>query len=195
MASLLISVLDAVAAGVQQRYGNDQGQSSRLLSDSVTETADPQSDINQLSSAVTANIVVLCVITVIWEISRPMFPRIYSPRRTERNVSNNRVPEAPRTYPFAWLVALSRVSENEVLQMAGLDAYMFLRYVRLCIRYCVLVTLGGVIFLVPIYGTAHGDTANPWTRWVGYIVSILVFVIAGRLFACYLSRSIYLSIY
>ena len=142
-----------------------KGRALAAASDGGDDDAGGASEIEQVTSVIVANLVVFSVVSLVWEISRPLFPRIYSPRRTERLVSENRVPDAPSAYPFAWLVVLSKVTEEDVLRMAGLDAYMFLRYIRICIRYCLSVTITGLVILVPIYSTAYGGLDNAWTKY------------------------------
>ena len=60
--------------------------------------------------------------------------RIYLCRRTVGKVQKKRVPASPVGMPGSWLSTISPVSDDEFLRMAGLDAYMMMRFIKVCIR-------------------------------------------------------------
>ena len=125
-----------------------------------------EEEVDQLKSTIIANLLIFMMISAVFEASRHI-KRIYSPRRTKKLVEEGRVPLAPMSngYPLYWLVVLSTVTEKDFLSMVGLDAYMFLRYIKLCIRISVFFSSMGLIFLVPIYNTAIGDEDSAWARY------------------------------
>lgn len=53
---------------------------------------------------------------------RPKWTELYAARRRQRNAAS-RLPELPDTL-FGWIPVLHRITEEEVLQSAGLDAYV-----------------------------------------------------------------------
>jgi hypothetical protein len=53
---------------------------------------------------------------------RPKWTELYAARRRQRNAAS-RLPELPDTL-FGWIPVLHRITDEEVLQSAGLDAYV-----------------------------------------------------------------------
>jgi hypothetical protein len=47
------------------------------------------------------------------------------------------------------------VSELELLQMIGLDGYMMIRYLNICMRLSLFLSFFGLVVLVPVYATAN----------------------------------------
>jgi len=76
------------------------------------------------------NIGIFFFLIAVFEFNRHL-KSIYFKRLTHRFQSTNRVPAAPSKYPFSWIYEVSRVSEEEVLRMVGLDAYMMVRYLNI----------------------------------------------------------------
>ena len=133
------------------------------------DNTDPNADVDALSSVIVANLLVWFIITLVFEVCRPHLPRLYSPRRTRLLVAANRIPAQPSKYPFGWLWQVSQISEEELLQMVGLDAYMFMRFIKLCIKFCFVVTFLGLVILVPVYAT--GTMANENNEWGRYTLA------------------------
>lgn len=50
-----------------------------------------------------------------------------------RWLSHRKPPELPRGF-LAWVRPLMSIPEEKILQLAGLDGYMLLRYIRLCLK-------------------------------------------------------------
>jgi len=53
---------------------------------------------------------------------RPKWTELYAARRKQRNAASH-LPELPDSF-FGWIPVLYRITEDEVLQSAGLDAYV-----------------------------------------------------------------------
>lgn len=56
-----------------------------------------------------------------------------------------------------------KIRERDVLQMVGLDAYMLLRYQRVCLKLACFLSFWGVIVLVPVYSTVA--TTEAWEQY------------------------------
>lgn len=56
------------------------------------------------------------------------------------------------------------VSEDDLLRMVGLDAYMMVRYLNACFRVSVFLSFFGIVILVPIYASAPGIFIA-WNRY------------------------------
>ncbi|KAI5857772.1 hypothetical protein BZA05DRAFT_441079 [Tricharina praecox] len=80
---------------------------------------------------------------------RPKWPHFYYARKIRmRNASL--LPELPDTL-FGWIPALWRISEDDVLATAGLDAYVFLAFFKMAIRFLFVASVLAAVVLVPIH--------------------------------------------
>jgi Late exocytosis, associated with Golgi transport len=88
------------------------------------------------------NIVVFVCILIFFEVNR-FYRQIFLKRYQKRFIEKGRVPPKPPNFVFGWLLAIMRVSEQDVLQMVGLDAYMLLRFQVVCLKFCVFASVTG----------------------------------------------------
>jgi hypothetical protein len=56
------------------------------------------------------------------QLLRPKWSELYAARRRQRNAAS-RLPELPNSF-FGWIPIVHRITEDEVLASAGLDAYV-----------------------------------------------------------------------
>jgi len=67
----------------------------------------------------------------------------------------------PKSFlPLSWIPAILRVSSSQVRKLCGMDAYFFLRYIRLCFQICAVTGVYGGIILWPIYATGGNDAVG-----------------------------------
>jgi hypothetical protein len=77
------------------------------------------------------------------------FPQIYAPKKDGEGTT------------FASRLKTSIFeNENILLRKIGLDAYVLVRYCRLCARFCLFGSFVGFVVLFPTYGTADGDATD-----------------------------------
>ena len=93
---------------------------------------------------------------IIFELNKGNIP-IYRSRDRSSLRKRNLVPPSPSPYPFGWLFATLSITDDELLYMAGLDAYVLIRYILLNMKFSLFLILVGVTVLVPIYSTSGGD--------------------------------------
>jgi hypothetical protein len=74
------------------------------------------------------------------------------------------VPPIPGRYPFAWIVSVLEIGEEDLLRMVGLDGYMLIRYINVCFRMSVFYTIFGLLVLVPVYSSAPGEHVS-WNKY------------------------------
>lgn len=70
-----------------------------------------------------------------------------------RPYRNRKIRRLPPSF-FGWLPLLYDISPEEVLQVAGLDAYVFLRFFRMCVKILLVLAVLGMTLMFPL-------------RWVG----------------------------
>jgi hypothetical protein len=79
------------------------------------------------------SIVLFVIIQAVFEYTR-FYKQIHLKRLQKRFQEIGRVPPNPPSYVFGWLAAINKITENDVLRMVGLDAYMLLRYITICFK-------------------------------------------------------------
>lgn len=85
---------------------------------------------------------------------RPKWTELYAARRRQRCAASH-LPELPDSL-FGWIPVLHRITDEEVLHSAGLDAYVFLSFFKFAIRLVSAVFAFALIILLPIhYKYAH----------------------------------------
>lgn len=84
-------------------------------------------------NTLTVNIAIFVIIIVLFEFNRNI-RLIFLKRVNKKLQRSNRVPPIPPKYPFGWIAEISKISEEQLIPMIGLDAYMLLRYINICFR-------------------------------------------------------------
>ncbi|GKT40593.1 calcium permeable stress-gated cation channel 1 [Colletotrichum spaethianum] len=115
-------------------------------------------------------------------ILRPRWPTLYAARKRRLDPSIG-LPALPNTF-FGWIPALCRVTEEQVLASAGLDAFVFLSFFKMAIRILAILAFFAYAVLLPInlkFGgkkrknkTEDGDKSFDSEN--GYLWAYLVFL-------------------
>lgn len=79
---------------------------------------------------------------------RPRWKSLYAARKRQKNDTAT-LPELPDTF-FGWLPALWQVTEQQVLASAGLDAFVFLSFFKMAIKFLAVTFLLAAVILAPI---------------------------------------------
>eukprot|EP00592_Proboscia_alata_P024003 CAMPEP_0194448308 /NCGR_PEP_ID=MMETSP0176-20130528/129494_1 /TAXON_ID=216777 /ORGANISM="Proboscia alata, Strain PI-D3" /LENGTH=971 /DNA_ID=CAMNT_0039275269 /DNA_START=42 /DNA_END=2958 /DNA_ORIENTATION=+ len=102
----------------------------------------------------------LCIFFILlYEVVSRVFPSVYMARRRHLGPENgnHRLPLAfalPKTpLPLAWVMPIVNLSWDRTLECAGLDAYMFLRYIRMCANITLVSGFWGMVILWPVFVT------------------------------------------
>lgn len=111
---------------------------------------------------------VLC--TIAFCILRKRIPDVYYHRRllnTWRSYNDYNGRRVGLTHPipddsfFGWMKAVLQTPEREVIRKIGLDAAMFLRYIRTCLTIVSILAFFSVLILMPVFGTAGNKRLSP----------------------------------
>jgi calcium permeable stress-gated cation channel len=93
------------------------------------------------------------VCLLIFEVLRKQ-KEIYAPKLRSRK---DRCPPAPDMSLFGWIKSTVAISDEDTLAYVGLDAYVFLRFLKLCFRTFLGCGAFAIVTLIPIYSTVeHG---------------------------------------
>ena len=142
-------------------------------------TAANAKDVNTSAfmTAASLNAVLFLLFVGGYEIFRRIFPTVYSPKSGAARSRDG--PSSPPLSPISvsatssaavnintqkplgWVTGVARASWSTVRSSGGFDAYMFLRYIRLCFRISVTSALWGMIILWPVYSSGDGG-AKGW---------------------------------
>ncbi|KAJ5924642.1 hypothetical protein N7466_008829 [Penicillium verhagenii] len=90
---------------------------------------------------------------------RPKWTELYAARRKQRS-SASRLPELPDSL-FGWIPVLYRITDEEVLQSAGLDAYVFLSFFKFATRLLLYVFIFAVGIILPVHVSYTGNSGIP----------------------------------
>ncbi|KAF9957060.1 hypothetical protein BGZ72_002203 [Mortierella alpina] len=143
--------------------------------------------ISTFNSALVFNVVVGVAIFVAFCIVRRWNRKIYQPRTYLVN-EDVRSPELPQGI-FSWITASFRINDSELVNRIGLDAYMFVRFQRMCAMLFTGFTLVAIPVIIPINLVNGVNTveskgivamtignvpdAQAWRLWFHLILTIL----------------------
>lgn len=90
---------------------------------------------------------------------RPRWTSLYAARKKQKT-SASILPELPDTF-FGWIPALYRITEEQVLASAGLDAYVFLTFFRLAVKFIAVTFFFQLVVMLPVHHYDVGDWGLP----------------------------------
>ncbi|KAL6250553.1 hypothetical protein RBB50_002855 [Rhinocladiella similis] len=90
---------------------------------------------------------------------RPKWTSLYHARKKQSDAAS-RLPELPKTL-FGWIPVLYKISQEEVLASAGLDAYAFLSFFRYAIKYLSVTLFFSLTVILPVNYQFTGQPLFP----------------------------------
>lgn len=116
----------------------------------------PEVSAKALAASSVANGFLLLVTLLIFSLVRNKFPRVYTPRLLLNGLDSS-IGKLPNNL-LGWLVPALRVKDEEILRYLGLDALMFLRLLRLCFKFGIIILPYGLIVVLPV--NYHGGISD-----------------------------------
>jgi hypothetical protein len=96
-----------------------------------------------------------CVtLMLLFEYYRCKVVDIYAPRSRGKHPQSDQPVEGF----LRWFWQIYAVTDDDMFRIAGMDGYVFLRYIRFCCKVCTLTSLVAAAVLVPLYYTGRGDS-------------------------------------
>jgi hypothetical protein len=86
---------------------------------------------------------------------RPRWDGLYAARKKSKDQASA-LPELPNTL-FGWMLPLWRITEQQVLASAGLDAYVFLRFFKLAIKFLSITLFFSLVVIKPVHDSYPDD--------------------------------------
>lgn len=90
---------------------------------------------------------------------RPKWTSLYHARKKQSDAAS-RLPDLPKTL-FGWIPVLYKISQEEVLASAGLDAYAFLSFFRYAIKYLSVTLFFSLSVILPVNYQFTGQPLFP----------------------------------
>ncbi|KAE9972897.1 hypothetical protein EG328_004705 [Venturia inaequalis] len=82
-------------------------------------------------------------------ILRTRWPGLYAARKKQNGAAES-LPDLPNTF-FGWMPALWRITEEQVLASAGLDAYVFLAFFKMAIKFLAIALVFALVVIKPVH--------------------------------------------
>lgn len=87
-------------------------------------------------------------------ILRTRWPGLYAARK--KHVDTVALPELPDTM-FGWIAPLWKITDSQVLAAAGLDAYAFLTFFKMAMKFCFITLVFALIVIKPVHDAYEDD--------------------------------------
>jgi len=138
-----------------------------------TSQLTPASDVSvaAVMTSLYFNAIIFVVMLGSYEVLRRFIPSVYASRKLnslgQEHAGIAHLPLHNSYIPLDWVGPVFGVSWSTVRRAAGLDAYFFLRFIRMCVRITAVSTFWASIILAPVYATGSNG-AGGW-----YLISMI----------------------
>ncbi|KAJ4257337.1 hypothetical protein NW762_008455 [Fusarium torreyae] len=134
------------------------------LLDLLQEPFSEQLQAASLYSALATSIPITIGIAIIFSLLRPYHQAIYAPKL--KHADEKHVPPPIGKAPWSWITTLWQTKEEQLVPLIGMDATVFLRFVRMCRNMFFTLCITGVGILLPINVTRwkeyQGEKGKNW---------------------------------
>ncbi|KAL8840449.1 MAG: hypothetical protein Q9170_001325 [Blastenia crenularia] len=79
---------------------------------------------------------------------RPRWTGLYAARKRQKNAAS-KLPALPDTF-FGWIPVLYKITEDQVLASAGLDAYVFLSFFKMATKFLAVTFFFALVIILPV---------------------------------------------
>jgi hypothetical protein len=148
--------LDLIADPFQAQVRRSCGSLFRSQTNSL------QVQQNSIYAAVIYSFAVTGLLFITFCFLRPHNSRVYAPRAKYADEKHRPIPLGNK--PFSWLAAVTNVKEPELVDKIGLDAVLFLRFMRMIRNIFLVVTIFGLGILIPIDVIGGSPFYKQWTH-------------------------------
>ncbi|KAF3045490.1 hypothetical protein E8E12_007811 [Didymella heteroderae] len=127
--------------------------------------ADPFSTSIQQSSiyaAIVYSFVITGLLFLVFCFLRPKNNRVYAPRA--KHADEKHRPQPLGNGPFDWIKAVTRSKEQELVDKIGLDAVLFLRFLRMIRNIFVVLSVIGCAILIPVCVIGGGNFYDKYSN-------------------------------
>ncbi|KAL9094481.1 MAG: hypothetical protein Q9165_003331 [Trypethelium subeluteriae] len=147
--------------------------------------------VGALLTSIVTGLILFSIQIAAFLLLRIRFTRLYEPK-TYLVPKRERMPIPPRGL-FGWLITVFSVSNAQFVQRCGLDAYMFLRFLRMLLKIFIPLALVILPILLPINKTGGGGARGLDAFAMGNVVAPhqgrlwahLILAVCVAIWACY----------
>lgn len=148
MASNIPIVLGEIREAALQSIEKIEGKNGTAPDDGTEST-------NKFVSSIVLNLAVAVVALGLFSFLRPRLKRIYSPRQLLLDVMFP-LGKLPNSF-FAWIIPAFMANDDDVFYYAGIDALVYMRFLRLCVKISLVIMPYGIAVLLPLNYFGHGE--------------------------------------
>jgi len=116
-------------------------------------------EVSDAMSAFGFNAIIFIILIGVYELLSRIIPSVYAARRVRNDPMIVKISRS--ILPLSWLPVVVSTSWATVRKHGGLDAYFYLRFIRLCVRITSISGLWGMIVLWPVFASG-GDHTSGW---------------------------------
>ena len=131
-----------------QAIENSEGKNNTLPDDGSEST-------NKFVSSIVINLAIAVVALGLFSFLRPRLKQIYSPRQLLLDVMFP-LGKLPQSF-FAWIIPAFMANDDDVFYYAGIDALIYLRFLRLCVKISLVIMPYGIAVLLPLNYFGQGE--------------------------------------
>ncbi|KAK6357481.1 hypothetical protein TWF718_001791 [Orbilia javanica] len=121
---------------------------------------DPRSGTTDLVTQLTISVAMGMSAFLSFCVLRPRWNTLYGARKASQAAT---LPDLPTSF-FGWIPALYKISEEEVLSAAGLDAYVFLGFFKMCMKMISVFLFFGLFVVSPLHWKYEGKSGFDFNR-------------------------------
>lgn len=116
---------------------------------------DGSESTNKFVSSLVINLGVAFVAISLFSFLRPRLKRIYSPRQLLLDVMFP-LGKLPHSF-LAWIIPAFMANDDDVFYYAGIDALVYMRFLKLCVKISLVIMPYGIAVLLPLNYYGKGD--------------------------------------
>lgn len=114
----------------------------------ITNPDDGSESTNKFVSSLVINLALALVAIFLFSFLRPRLKRIYSPRQLLLDMMFP-LGKLPNSF-FAWVIPAFMANDDDVFYYAGIDAVVYMRFLKLCIKISLVIMPYGIAVLLPL---------------------------------------------
>ncbi|KAF7545589.1 hypothetical protein G7046_g9531 [Stylonectria norvegica] len=126
-----------------------------------------------LYSALGTSLGITVFIGIVFSLLRPYNQSIYAPKL--KHADERHAPPPIGKAPWSWITALWQTKEENLIQQVGMDATVFLRFVRMCRNMFLTLSLTGLGILVPVHLSNYNQFGDSKSGWVLRVTPLYIF--------------------
>ncbi|WFD29487.1 hypothetical protein MSPP1_000496 [Malassezia sp. CBS 17886] len=137
-----------------------------LVAPALAQSSGPSdTSTSTVISAIVLGLIMAGAFYLAFLLLRPRFRNIYAPK-TYRSQPPSRNSEPLSKGVLAWIPQFLRTPDSEVLRVNGLDAYMFISYLNMCLWIIVPIWVLSWIVLMPLYGANLASPSDGFNMFI-----------------------------